>query len=476
METEFNLSNELCEKILTIFLLELNQTSKVSPAEKYYFKNLNKLLQIDPANFQRLKKESIAFRPPLPQDRVIDLKQFFKESLTTLNQVHSKEESEDIVRYMMVSMDCSSHFTLEALDQLFDQSSTQQPAPIINDDEPDFFSSIEDNSDFHIIEDSDESFDFIEDQAQDEPILPPSVELSSPQNIALPKTNVASIEDFDDILEEDTDTNLESTQQVEPPLDQQEDDQSLASEPEDSTDQALEESASEDEKPVKKSKFKLPKISFDSVIPVASKHLQSHCDVILEKFKLNSEQDIALASYKLRVFAAIIDTCILMLFVCISIPITMILYSIGLGIVGALFQTLTTLVFFLYFFKTETSKYQGSIGKVLCKIKVVNEDNQVMTSKQAILRNLFKFCPLLISNIVSIIVLILPLSILGLVSGLASLGSTLGICYAFINKKRQGVHDILAKSYVIGVDHDLPSDLNSPKEVPKDDKEAIEKE
>lgn len=469
MESKLNLSLELCEKVLTIFLLELNQTSKVNPAEKYYFKNLNQLLQISSSNFQRIKKESATFRPPNPQDRMMDLGQFFQETLTTLKQVYSAEESEDILKLIIVSMDCSSHFTMESLDTLLEQFRQEQPVAII-EDEGDFFTELDDSSDFDIIEEPDEAFNFIEEES-DDPILPPSIELSSPQTIALPKSTAAGIENFDDVLQEDPPIDdVEDHSLQEPPV--QESSHSHESETIDPEEESLDESLDtdvtidENEGKVKKKKFKLPKISFDGLIPAISKHLQKPTDTIIDKLKLSNPEDVVLTHPKLRALAAIIDVLTFIPCFIVLIPVTMILATVGLGIVGLLVNMALSFLFIFYYYKAETSSYQGTLGKVLCKIKIVNHENQVMTNKQALTRNLFRFSPMLLSNVISIILMILPLGFLGLLSALASLAVTIGICYAFFNKKRQGVHDILAKSYVIGINHDLPDNLDpAPSEI-----------
>lgn len=47
--------------------------------------------------------------------------------------------------------------------------------------------------------------------------------------------------------------------------------------------------------------------------------------------------------------------------------------------------------FFFYCFGTETSKWQGSLGKKILKLKVVSVDDNNITWKQAFLRTIFKF-------------------------------------------------------------------------------------
>lgn len=470
MESKFNLSKELCEKILTIFLLELNQTSKVTPAEKYYFKNLNQILKVDIPNFQRIKKESAAFRPLNPQDKVINLNQFFKEVLTTLEQVYPPDESEDILKYIIVSMDCSSHFTLESLDHLLLQQQSSSSTKSISQEE-DFFTDLNQSSEPDIIEDTTEIFELIEEEV-DEPILPPIVtELSSIQTIALPKKNIdnnetisqeqtqASYSDPDSTTNE---TSIDSSI----PLNESAD---LKSE----TD-AKEELVEEVEQKTKKSKFKLPKLSLDAFVPLLIKHLQKPSDLIIEKLNLTDNSESAIIHPKFRALAATLDTITLIPIFVVSIPITILLATIGLGIIAVLLQLVLSLIIVFYYFKMETSKYQGTIGKILCGIKIVNQENQPMTNKQAIIRNLFKFSPMLLSNVIAIIVMVISIPLLGLLSTIASLAVTLGICYAFINKNKQGVHDILAKTYVIGKLHDLPSNLETQESAESNEENLVE--
>ncbi|PCJ21372.1 MAG: hypothetical protein COB02_01940 [Candidatus Cloacimonadota bacterium] len=447
MESEFNLSKELCEKILTVYLLELNQTSKVNPAEKYYFKNLNSFLKISPESFKKIKKETSSLRPANPQDRMIDLKAFFLETKKTLAESHPNNEQEDILKYIAISMDCSSHFTLESLDQLIQESTNN----LVDDssqnieEEVDFFSPIEEDSPFDITDDED--FNFSETSKDGDTLFPPSIDkITSEQTIALPKINISLKEKLE------TKNNQEPTKKVNPP-DQIENniDEKLVEEILNEN-ELSEVSSEEEQKKPKKKKFQLPKVSFNKIMPAITSRLQSPIDSTIIKLKINNSEN-SFTHPKIRVLSSLIDTVFLMIPFIVAVPIHIILSTIGLGIVGSLLQVLLSSLIIFYYFKMETSTYQGTIGKILCKIKIVDKDNQILSDKQALIRSLLKFGPMLFSSLISIIATFIPMiSILTLISAVLSFGIFIGMFYAFIHKQRQGLHDVLAKCYVVGID------------------------
>ncbi len=87
---------------------------------------------------------------------------------------------------------------------------------------------------------------------------------------------------------------------------------------------------------------------------------------------------------------------------------------------------LTLFIFpLLYFVILESSKFQGSPGKYFLGIKVVNETGHRITFLQALIRNVVKI-----------------LSILFMGMGIVFL-------VVALNEKRQGLHDLLARTVVI---------------------------
>jgi uncharacterized RDD family membrane protein YckC len=82
-------------------------------------------------------------------------------------------------------------------------------------------------------------------------------------------------------------------------------------------------------------------------------------------------------------------------------------------------------VFILYHSISESTRIQGSIGKVVCKLKVVNTEGERIDYPKAIGRNLGKI--------------------------LSSLMCGMGFLNIFWDKNRQAWHDQLAKTYIIRV-------------------------
>ncbi len=139
-----------------------------------------------------------------------------------------------------------------------------------------------------------------------------------------------------------------------------------------------------------------------------------------------------------RFFAYFIDVFILF------IPITLVAY-LGFGLV--LTRLITIVVFWLYFALMESSKRQGTLGKNILKIKVVNEQGNVISFGKATIRHLGK-----------------------ILSGLIFL---IGFIMMFFTKKQQCLHDLIAKTLVIKKDEYLIED-NEHKEI-SDPQKSTEK-
>ena len=86
-------------------------------------------------------------------------------------------------------------------------------------------------------------------------------------------------------------------------------------------------------------------------------------------------------------------------------------------------RDLTLIIWILYSLFADASSLQGTLGKKIMKIKVVDEVGQRITFKKSVLRNLFK------------IICAIPIH--------------LGFIWILFNKKRRGWHDMVAKTYVI---------------------------
>lgn len=89
------------------------------------------------------------------------------------------------------------------------------------------------------------------------------------------------------------------------------------------------------------------------------------------------------------------------------------------------FRLSGVVLFMIYNAGFEATKLQGSIGKIICKLKVVDAGGQKITFANALGRNVAKI--------------------------LSSLVCGMGFLSIFWNKKRQAWHDEIAKTYVIRV-------------------------
>jgi uncharacterized RDD family membrane protein YckC len=80
-------------------------------------------------------------------------------------------------------------------------------------------------------------------------------------------------------------------------------------------------------------------------------------------------------------------------------------------------------IFLLYFSAMESSQYQGTLGKIVMGIKVVDHNNQRLDFSRALLRNLSK---------------VLSAFLLGI-----------GYIMIIFDSRKQGLHDKIADTYVV---------------------------
>ena len=164
------------------------------------------------------------------------------------------------------------------------------------------------------------------------------------------------------------------------------------------------------------------------------------------------EKDVRYAGFWIRVVAIIIDSIVLFI-------IGLLLKFIISGHV--LSQIIGVLIGLLYFVLMETSEKQGTLGKMILNIKVTNLNFEKISYSEAIVRYIIKNLGGYIvtvgtltaggaellsgdySDILSLYQNILPFTSIG---GLVSI--IVYVSVAFHNKK-QGIHDRIAKTYVI---------------------------
>lgn len=86
-------------------------------------------------------------------------------------------------------------------------------------------------------------------------------------------------------------------------------------------------------------------------------------------------------------------------------------------------RDLSLLIWVVYSLFADASRFQGTFGKKIMKIKVVTETGERISLKKSLVRNLFK------------IVSAIPIY--------------LGFIWILFNKKRRGWHDMVAKTYIV---------------------------
>jgi len=129
------------------------------------------------------------------------------------------------------------------------------------------------------------------------------------------------------------------------------------------------------------------------------------------------------AGFTKRLLAFIIDRIIIWIVICLILGFTLDhgIYSMWnfFGVQGIIGEILV----YIYFVVCETSSWQGTLGKHLLGMKVVNEQYGKVTASQAMWRFTWKY--------LSFFVL------------------ALGFIWVIFDPKKQGWHDKLAKTYVI---------------------------
>jgi uncharacterized RDD family membrane protein YckC len=86
-------------------------------------------------------------------------------------------------------------------------------------------------------------------------------------------------------------------------------------------------------------------------------------------------------------------------------------------------RDLSLTIWIIYSLIADASRFQGTLGKKVMKIKVVSEDGARISIRRSMARNLFKI--------------------------ISAIPIYLGFIWILFNKKRRGWHDMVAKTYVI---------------------------
>jgi uncharacterized RDD family membrane protein YckC len=124
-----------------------------------------------------------------------------------------------------------------------------------------------------------------------------------------------------------------------------------------------------------------------------------------------NQMEFKIAPFYKRLLAYLID----------SLPIVLILFMFSN--LNIIIHELALLISIIYSLLTDSSSLQGTFGKKIMRIKVVDELGQRITFKKSVLRNLFKI--------------------------VSSIPFYLGFIWILFNKKRRGWHDMVAKTYII---------------------------
>lgn len=171
--------------------------------------------------------------------------------------------------------------------------------------------------------------------------------------------------------------------------------------------------------------------------------------------EIDENYDVKFASRKKRLFGFIIDIFIIGLFGYLSGLIFEGFY-IQIGNYGKIVGFLIT---WLYFSIFDSKIFNGqSIGKKICKIKVVNKTNDTLTIKESSLRSLIYSLTVLLNGASFKNMKYFPVIIL---IGIILFSIYVLEVYLFIFNKpsKQTLHDLLSKSYVVNIESDKVIDI-----------------
>lgn len=118
-------------------------------------------------------------------------------------------------------------------------------------------------------------------------------------------------------------------------------------------------------------------------------------------------------------------------------------YSEQLPIASGAIMAFQGLIYFVYYVVATATGMQGSLGKMMLKLKVVNENNEMVSFAQSTLREVF----ILVYYIIGVFGYALWFaSILANIAGLTFIISSI---IAAFDEKKQALHDKIAKTFVI---------------------------
>jgi uncharacterized RDD family membrane protein YckC len=141
-------------------------------------------------------------------------------------------------------------------------------------------------------------------------------------------------------------------------------------------------------------------------------------------------QNRAYVGFGKRLLAYLVDMILFMIVVTlISTVVTFLMFNTSdnpqesLKSYSTMMNIFIPLLLLLYFALMESSAKQGTLGKMLMKIKVINAEGERLSKKDAFIRNIARYLS-------------------GIILGL-------GYIMIMFTKEKQSLHDKLAKTYVI---------------------------
>jgi len=152
-------------------------------------------------------------------------------------------------------------------------------------------------------------------------------------------------------------------------------------------------------------------------------------------------KEAAFKGFWIRLVAAILDSIIIIVMTLIILAvlgiIATILFGEGAGIATILLTLLSiSLALILYKPLMEGSEYQATFGKVILGMKVVNQNGNRLTMSESFLRTIVYTAMLAIPGI--------------------NIAGMLGLVMIGFTEQKQGLHDMLSKTFVVSNDWEGP--------------------
>jgi uncharacterized RDD family membrane protein YckC len=493
-----NISLELRLEIMGGFLREIGKTSKASDEEKKLFKNLKKSLKISDQDFIQLKNKIRPTLPAVREDRQMNLEEFFITVFDTVSRELSKEQIQDCLSSIHAKMGCQkpsaqkiteictelSQNLAEIEKSCFDENEIQDEeednfTPFSESDEisfdlPPAKSEIDQNGLFADILDEaceEEEFDGFElppmkktDTELDKTGYPEKTDSRTTEHKEEIDITMSDIQEEDNTVQSDIQkegSTIDSESQgenYEVETKKQEENNADNTEEENNTDTDEKKDKSKKSPPATKKRPDFLGLFFGiPVSPVASlmiKFLSPITKTGLKLLKIDNNKNCGNPASPIhRIIAALLDSIILNVAILLPSGVLITILSFFLPVPVTVFLWFIPMfIIFAYYCAFEASEWQGTPGKFLTGLRIVDDNGNKPDRTIILKRVLIRFCPALFAVLAGLSAFIMTIlaSIFGLLASISSLIIFLGILLIFKDKeKRKTLHDKLANTMVL---------------------------